>query len=97
MTIFGRQPAFWIGLIVTIALGVIQTLMGNGLISEVTAGKTVDLVNAVAQILTVLAPLIAGLLIRTQVTPLADPALPQGTTVTVVTPGDLPNKTQLLS
>jgi uncharacterized membrane protein len=96
MTIFGRQPAFWIGLIVTLVLGVVQTLTGNGLISEVTAGQTTDLVNSTAQLLVLLAPLIAGLLIRTQVTPVANPSLPQGTRVEVVTPEGQPNLTTTL-
>jgi hypothetical protein len=50
MKIFGREPAFWIGLIVTLVVGVVQTLSGNGLISDVTAGKAVDLVNAFSQV-----------------------------------------------
>lgn len=96
MTIFGRQPAFWIGLIVTLVLGVLQTLTGNGLISEVTAGKATDLVNSTAQLLVLLAPLIAGLLIRTQVTPVSFPKLDQGTQVEVVTPENQPNFTKTL-
>jgi len=91
MTIFGRQPSFWIGLAVTLILGVVQTLTGNGLISDVAAGKATDLVNSTAQLLVLLAPLIAGLLIRTQVTPTAFPALDQGTRVTVITPENQPN------
>ena len=96
MTIFGRQPAFWIGLIVTLILGVVQTLTGNGLISEVAAGQTTDLVNSTAQLLVLMAPLIAGLLIRTQVTPVAFPKLEQGTQIEVITPEGQPNFTKTL-
>lgn len=91
MKIMGREPAFWIGLIVTLVLGIVQTLSGNGLISDAMAGKATDLVNAFAQLALVLAPLIAAMLIRTQVTPTAAPSLPQGTTLTVVTPEGQPN------
>jgi hypothetical protein len=91
MTIFGRQPAFWIGLIVTLVLSAISTLTSNGLINEVVAGKATDLVNSTAQLLMLLAPLIAGLLIKSQVTPTAFPALDQGTQVEVITPEGQPN------
>lgn len=84
--IFGRQPAFWIGLIVSLVLGVVQTLTGSGLISDALAGQVTDLVNATAQLAVLLAPLIAGLLIRTQVTPVVAPKLPAGTTIEAVTP-----------
>ena len=80
--IFGREPAFWIGLAVTLILGVVSTLLGEGVISDALAGRIVDLTNAVAQLLVVLAPLIAGLLIRQQVTPVAAPSLPVNTPVT---------------
>lgn len=67
MTLFGREPAFWIGLIVTIILGALQTIAGVGLISDATEGQIRDGVNAFAQLLTLLAPLIAGLVIRQNV------------------------------
>lgn len=95
MTIFGREPAFWIGLIVTIVLGLVQTLLGNGLISDAVAGKVTDITNAIAQLLVLLAPLIAGILIRPTVTPAASPALPRGTTVTVLNPGTANTKATL--
>lgn len=65
--IFGREPAFWIGLIVTIILGALQTIAGEGLISDVAAGQVRDAVNAVAQLAILLSPLIAGLVIRQNV------------------------------
>lgn len=97
MIIFGRQPAFWIGLAVSLVLGAVQTLAGNGLISDALQGRITDLVNATAQLLTLLAPLAAGLLIRPTVTPIAAPALPAGTEVTVITPDDAPNPTVVLA
>lgn len=86
MTIFGRQPAFWIGLIVTLILGALQTLSGQGVISDALNSQITDGVNAVAQLLVLLAPLITGLLIRPTVTPVSSPALPAGTNVTAITP-----------
>ena len=82
MTIRGRQPAFWIGLIGTIILGVVQTLAGQGVISDVTSGKVVDLTHSLVNLLTLLTPIIAGLVIKTQVTPTAAPVLSVGTSVT---------------
>ena len=83
--IFGRQPAFWIGLILSIVVAVLSALTKDGLISEAVAGKVTDAANALAQLATILAPVSAGLLIRTQVTPVASPALPVGTAVTTPT------------
>ena len=85
MTILGRQPAFWIGLIGTIVLGVVQTLAGQGVISDLAAGKVVDLTNSLVNLLPLVAPLIAGLVIKTQVTPTSAPVLPTGTIVTTPT------------
>ena len=90
-SIGGREPAFWIGLVVSIIVAVLGVLTGQGVISEALAGKITDGVNALAQILVILAPVIAGLLIRAQVTPVAAPVLPAGTKVTVVTPPASPN------
>lgn len=94
--IFGRQPAFWIGLIVSLILGAVSTLTGQGLISDALQGRITDLVNATAQLAVLLAPLITGLLIKPVVTPVAAPALPEGTKVTVLTAGDRPNSEQYL-
>ena len=93
MQIFGREPAFWIGLVVTIILGAIGTLSGEGVISDASKGQITDGVNAIAQLAVLLAPLIAGLLIRQTVTPVAAPALPEGTKVEVITPEGQANKT----
>ncbi len=79
--IFGRQPAVWIGIIVSLIVGVLTTLSGNGLISDALKGQVTNIVNATAQLATLLAPVIAGLLIKGQVTPVIAPVLPIGTTV----------------
>lgn len=96
MTIFGREPAFWIGLIVTIIFGALQTLTGQGVISDALNSQITDGVNAIAQLLVLFAPLIAGVVIRQGVTPSAFPSLDQGTQVTVVTPEGQPNTTTTL-
>ena len=67
--LFGREPAVWIGLIVTIALGVVSTLLGQGFISDATSGNLNDGINALGQLAILIAPLIAGIVIRSQVTP----------------------------
>ena len=72
-------------------LAVVSVLTGEGVIGDALAGQITDGVNAVAQLLVLLAPVITGLLIRTQVTPVTAPKLPQGTIVEVVTPGDRAN------
>lgn len=81
--IFGRQPAFWIGLIVTIILGVIRTLAGEGLISEAAQGSITNAVEAAKELLLLLAPLLTGMLIKPTVTPTNAPVLKEGTSVTV--------------
>ncbi len=71
--IFGREPARWIALGVTLIIGVVTTLAGDSLISDAVAGKVTDIVHAVAQLLVLISPLIAGEVIRTQVTPVNSP------------------------
>ena len=81
--IFGRQPAFWIGLIVTIFLGAVRTIAGEGLISDAAAGQIESGAQALGELLFLLAPLITGLLIKPNVTPVAEPQLPNGTEVRI--------------
>jgi hypothetical protein len=78
-----KEPALIIGTIVTIIVGAIATLSGNGFISDVVAGKATDVVNAIAQLLVLLAPIIAAIVTRQNVTPVAAPTLPAGTVVSV--------------
>jgi len=97
MQIFGREPVVWIGILVAVAIGIIQTLTGQGVLGDAAAGKAIDITNAIGQIATFLVPVIVGIVAaRQQVTPVAAPALPQGTTVTVETPGDAPNTRTVL-
>lgn len=96
MTIFGREPAFWIGVIVSLVAAILGVLTGNGLISDVAAGEVTNLVTATAQLAVLLAPIIGALLIRSQVTPTNAPSLPQGTIVEVVTPEGQLNKQTIL-
>jgi hypothetical protein len=84
----GREPAFWIGLIVTLIIGVLTTLTGEGVISDALAGRITEFTNAIAELAVLLAPLIAGLWIRQNVTPVAAPVLPVGTAVTTPTGGE---------
>ena len=86
ITLMGRQPAAWIGIIVSCILAVVSVLLGEGVLSDVLAGQITDGVNAVAQLLLLFAPIITGLLIRRTVTPVAAPQLPAGSIVHVVTP-----------
>jgi hypothetical protein len=81
--VFGREPAFWVGLIVTIILGIVSALLDGGLINDALAGEITDGTNAVAQAVGLLAPLVAGLVIRQTVTPVAAPSLPRGTKVNI--------------
>src|SRR5689334_3596842 len=96
MTIFGREPVAWIGVIVALAITIIQTLSGQGVISDAVAGRSVDAVNALAQVATIFVPIIIAIFVqRKAVTPLSAPALPVGTTVTAYTPGVADSGTQV--
>lgn len=88
MTIFGREPVAWIGVIVALAITIIQTLLGQGVIDDAIAGRAVDATNALAQLASIFIPIILGILAtRPATTPLVSPAVPSGTNVTVYTPG----------
>lgn len=80
--IFGREPALIAGFIAI----AINLAISFGL--KLTA-EQVSLLNALV---------VAGLalIVRQVVTPVADPQLVEGTTVTVVTPAGEPNKTTVL-
>lgn len=62
-----KEPVLIITTIATILVGAIATLTGNGFISDVAAGKATDVVNSGAQLLVLLAPLIAGAIARGRV------------------------------
>lgn len=67
MGIFDKEPALIIGTVVTIVVGAIATLTGNGFISDAAAGQATDLVNTIAQLLVLLAPIIATAVTRQNV------------------------------
>lgn len=88
MKLFGREPVAWVGVLVAVAIAVIQTLTGQGVLDDAVAGRAVDATNALAQLATIIIPIVVGIFATRQaVTPTAAPALPQGTTVTVYEPG----------
>jgi len=62
-----KEPALIIGTIVTIILGAVQTLNGNGFVSDALAGTIGDLTNSVANLLVLLVPLITAALVRSRV------------------------------
>lgn len=82
MSIFGREVAVWIGILGTIILGAVQTLVGEGIISDALQGQIKNAVESIVQIAVLASPLIAGLFIRQGVTPVSAPQLPVGTVVT---------------
>jgi hypothetical protein len=94
--IFGREPAFWIGLIVSIVLAVVRVVAGEDLISPDQADAAANATQKVADVVLLIAPLIAGLLIRQTVTPVAAPSLPAGTDVTVTSTTGAPVGTTTL-
>lgn len=83
-----REPLRLIGIAASIALAIVQTLAGQGVISAVAAGHANDLIADIVGILTILAPWIAAELARPSVTPVAAPVLPIQTPVT--TPSGAP-------
>ena len=62
-----KEPALIVGTIVTIILGALQTLQGNGFISDVAAGTMTDIVNSLANLIVLLIPLITAAIVRGQV------------------------------
>jgi hypothetical protein len=90
--IFGREPARWVGLFVTIILAVLRVLVGDELISPDQADGVANAVQKVADVVLLLLPLIGNEVLRRFVTPVQAPALPEGTTVKVVTPPGEPDR-----
>lgn len=62
-----KEPVLIIGTVATILVGAIATLTGNGFISDTAAGKATDIVNSTAQLLVLLAPIIAAIVARGRV------------------------------
>lgn len=90
MKIFGREPVFWIGVISAVIIAIVQTLLGQGVISDVVAGKVTDLTQSLAASALVLVPFLLNIAARSQVTPVAQPSLPLGTPVLIQGTGDTP-------
>lgn len=74
--VFGREPAFWLGLIGSVLVGILHQLVGAGLITPDTAQTMENLV-------TTLVPFIVTIILRQMVTPVLAPKLPEGTPVEV--------------
>ena len=68
------EPAVILGLLGSILVAILTQVAGSGLID----GKGLVLVND----LVALIPIVVGIITRQLVTPVADPTLPVGTTVT---------------
>jgi len=62
-----KEPVLIITTIVTIVVGAIATLTGNGFISDAAAGRATDVTESIGQLLVLLSPLIAGIITRPQV------------------------------
>lgn len=88
MKLFGREPVAWVGIIASIAIAIITTLAGESVISDVAAGRAIDAVDSLQSVALIFLPLILNVVLaRPATTPVVDPALPVGTTVTVYQPG----------
>lgn len=94
--IFNREPVRWIGIIVSCILAVVSILSSEGVLNDAVKGQITDAVNAIAQLLMLIAPIIAAELARRQVTPTSNPILDSGTVVTVITPEGQPNRETIL-
>lgn len=81
-TIFGREPIAWIGIILVFVITIIQTALGQGLISDALAGQVTNGANSLAETLIAFLPLILNIYGRSKVTPVAAPVLPLGAPVT---------------
>lgn len=87
------EPVRLIGILASVVLAVVTTLLGEGVISDALAGQITDGVAAVKELLVILAPIFATELARRQSTPFAAPRVKEGTAIEVITPGDAPNHT----
>ena len=86
MNLAAREPALTAGVIVT-ALGALVAALNAFGATHITDAQLQSVGAAVIAVWPVL------LILRQVVTPSAAPAVKQGTTVTVITPGDQPNRT----
>lgn len=91
MSIFGREPVAWVGVIVAVILAIVQALLGEGVISDVAAGTVTDLTQSLASSAIILIPLITALIARQGATSAAQPKLPVGTPVLIDKPAGQPD------
>jgi len=90
-----REPAVVIGIIGTVALAVIQSLSGQGVIGPDIAATVIGFIDNTATPVPLDGwglLLITGIVIRFFVTSASAPAVKEGTLVTVVTPPGEPNR-----
>lgn len=93
MKIFGREPVAWVGIIVAVILAVVQTLLGEGVISDALSGRITDIVQSLSGSVIVLIPIVTTLLARRGSTSAAQPKLEVGTAVLVDRPAGQPEDT----
>lgn len=93
MQIFGREPVVWVGIIVSVILAVVQTLLGKGVISDAVSGHITDVTNSLSDTIIVLLPFITTLIARQGSTSAAQPKLEVGTPVLVDKPAGIPDDT----
>ena len=89
-TIFGREPVRWVGVIVAVVAAVVGALLGEGVISDVVAGRINDFAANLAGILILLLPIITAEIARRGATSVAQPSLPLGTEVLIRGTADTP-------
>lgn len=83
MRIFGREPALWVGTIISLVLAVVSVLVGDGIITDAFAGRITDGAEAFGQIAYLLLPILTAIIARQGTTSAAQPKLPVGTPVLV--------------
>lgn len=93
MRIFGREPALWVGTIISLILAAVSVLLGDGIITDAFAGQITDGAEAFGQIAYLLLPMLTALIARHGTTSYAEPKLPIGTPVLVERPAGLPADT----
>lgn len=76
MTIFGRQPVVWIGLLASLVMLLLQAAQGAPIVVDGQPAQT--LANAIK----IFGPIIAAFISQNFVTPTSSPILPAGTPVT---------------
>ena len=89
-TIFGREPVRWVGIIVAVVAAIVGALLGEGVISDVVAGRITDLTDKLSGLLILVLPIITAEIARRGATSVAQPSLPLGTDVLIKGTSDMP-------